>query len=250
MIIAQASLRLPTIKATLKCAVVLGFLFFGGVSENQSVSGVITIYRMQCNNSTSQSVRVLIVACGMLVDSSSVVVRSCQILAGTGTRWSRASQTCSVGAIQWVCWPYKNWDISASRNCVHILAIWVHVSRCNLSWWWWMNGLRIWSGYLSAFKMPSIKGTCVCWHTPAHAITPLANSMPYTLKSALSSENQDSSIKGTPLQSATPHQMWAFTHCSQIRWRTAGRWSPQRGRRTCRLTSLRWFLTVGAEVVI
>ncbi len=40
-------------------------------------------------------------ACGMLVHSSSMAVRSCWILAGSGTRCricrSRASQTCSMG---------------------------------------------------------------------------------------------------------------------------------------------------------
>ncbi len=46
-------------------------------------------------------IRLLIVACGMLVHSSSMAVRGCWILAGTGTRChirrSRASQTCSMG---------------------------------------------------------------------------------------------------------------------------------------------------------
>ncbi len=46
-------------------------------------------------------IRLLIVACGMLVHSSSMAVRSFWILAGTGTRCrirrSRASQTCSMG---------------------------------------------------------------------------------------------------------------------------------------------------------
>lgn len=46
--------------------------------------------------------------------------------------------------------------------------------------------------------------TCPCRNS-IHK--PLANTTPYTLKSALSSENQDSSIKGTPLQSARSHQM-------------------------------------------
>ncbi len=46
-------------------------------------------------------IRLLIVVCAMLVHSSSMAVRSCWILAGTGTRCrirrSRASQTCSMG---------------------------------------------------------------------------------------------------------------------------------------------------------
>ncbi len=44
-----------------------------------------------------------------------MVVWSCWILAGTGTRCrirrSRASQTCSMGDVRWICWPYKNWDV-------------------------------------------------------------------------------------------------------------------------------------------
>ena len=42
--------------------------------------------------------RLLIVACGMLSHSTSMAVRSCWILAGTGARWSKESQTtCSKG---------------------------------------------------------------------------------------------------------------------------------------------------------
>ncbi len=70
----------------------------GGV-QNQSVSGVTTI----CHLLRIELIRLLIVACGMLVHSSSMAVRSCWILAGTGTRCrirrSRASQTCSMGDI-------------------------------------------------------------------------------------------------------------------------------------------------------
>ncbi len=66
-------------------------------SENQSVSGVTTICHLLC----IELIRLLVVACGMLVHSSSMAVRSCWILAGTGTRChicrSRASQTCSMG---------------------------------------------------------------------------------------------------------------------------------------------------------
>ncbi len=58
-----------------------------GGSENQSVSGVTTICLTQCNTSPSHRVdQVVVVACGMLVHSSSMDVRICWILAGTGTR--------------------------------------------------------------------------------------------------------------------------------------------------------------------
>ncbi len=60
-------------------------------------------------------IRLLIVACGMLVHSSLMAVRSWWILAGTGTRCRirrpRASQTCSMGDMSCECWPCKNWDV-------------------------------------------------------------------------------------------------------------------------------------------
>ncbi len=69
------------------------------------------------------------------------------------------------------------------------------------------------------------------------------------LLSALYSENRDSSVKRTPLQSASRHRMWAFAHSSWLRRRTAVRWRPRWGRRACRWASLRRFLTVCAEVL-
>ncbi len=69
------------------------------------------------------------------------------------------------------------------------------------------------------------------------------------LPSALYSENRDSSVKRTPLQSARRHRMWAFAHSSQLQWRTAVRSRPRWGRRACRWASLRRFLTVCAEIL-
>ncbi len=131
------------------------------------------------------------------------------------------------------------------------------------------NGLRISSWYLGAFKMPSIKSTCVrCpQHTPTHTITPpppwayrsttltSANRLPtqrYSrcLPSALYSENRDSSVKRTPLQSARHYRMWAFSHSSRLRLWTAVRSRPQWGWQACRWVSLRWFLTVCAEIIL
>ncbi len=110
-------------------------------------------------------------ACGMLVHSSSMAVRSCRILAGTGKRCricrSKVSQTCSMGNMSSEYAGHARIGMcSASRNCVQILATWGHaLSCCNMRWWSWMNGatmgLRISSRYLCAFKMPSIKCTCV-----------------------------------------------------------------------------------------
>ncbi len=110
-------------------------------------------------------------------------------------------------------------------------------------------GLRISSRYLCAFQMTSIKWICVrslsltyaCpYHNPAHTITPpppwatrstaltSANRSPTRrhtrcLPSALYSENRDSSVKRTPLQSARRHRIWAFAHSSRLLRRTAVR---------------------------
>ncbi len=72
-------------------------------------------------------IRLLIVACGMLVHSSSMAVRSCWILVGTGTRCrirrSRASQTCSMGDMSGEYAGHARTGMfSASRNCVQILT--------------------------------------------------------------------------------------------------------------------------------
>ncbi len=69
------------------------------------------------------------------------------------------------------------------------------------------------------------------------------------LPSALYSENRDSSVKRTPLQSARRHRMWAFAHSSRLRRQTAVRSRPRWGRRACRWASLRRFLTVCAEIL-
>ncbi len=69
------------------------------------------------------------------------------------------------------------------------------------------------------------------------------------LPSALYSENRDSSVRRTPLQSARRHRMWAFAHWSQLRQRTAVRSRPRWGWRACRWASLRRFLTVCAEII-
>ncbi len=129
-------------------------------------------------------IRLLIVACGMLVHSSSIAVQSCWILAGTGTccrtRRPRASQTCSMGEMSVEYAGHARTGMfSASRNCVQILATWGRaLSCCNMRWWSWMNGttmgLRILSRFLCAIKnsinkMPlcSLSITCACsYHNP------------------------------------------------------------------------------------
>ena len=101
---------------------------------------------------------------------------------------------------------------------------------------------------------------------PAHTITPpppwatrsttltSANRSPTLrhircLSSALNSEFQDLSVKRTPLQSARRHWMWAFAHPSRLQWWTAVRLRPWWGWQACKWASLRWFLTVCAEIL-
>ncbi len=80
---------------------------------------------------------------------------------------------------------------------------------------------------------------------------PLTHTTPYTLSAIcpVQCKNRDSSVKRTPLQSARRHRMWAFAHSSRLRWRTAVRSRPRWGQRACRWASLRWFLTVCAEIL-
>ncbi len=47
------------------------------------------------------------------------------------------------------------------------------------------------------------------------------------MPSTLYSENRDSFVKRTPLQSAKPHRMWAFTHSNRLRRWTAVRSRPR-----------------------
>ncbi len=134
MIIAQVCLGLATIKGHSKMCSFTVLGVSGGVSENQSVSGVTTI----CHHLRIELIRLLIVACGMLVHSSSMAVRSCWILAGTGTRCrirrSRASQTFSMGDMSGEYAGHARTRMfSASRNCVQILATWGRaLSFCNM----------------------------------------------------------------------------------------------------------------------
>ncbi len=69
------------------------------------------------------------------------------------------------------------------------------------------------------------------------------------LPSALYSENRDSTVKRTPLQSASRHRMWAFANSSRLQRWMAVRSRPRWGWRACRWASLRRFLTVCAEIV-
>ncbi len=140
---------------------------------------------------------------------------------------------------------------SASRNCVQILATWGRaLSCCSMRWWSWMNGstmdLRISSRCLCAFKMPSIKCTCVrlsityacpC-HNPTasmghsiHSIhivdisTPLTHTTPYTLSAIcpvqwkprfIREENSSPKCQTPSNLSVCPLKSVKMTNCSQV----------------------------------
>ncbi len=93
------------------------FYCIGGVQGGPKTSQYLVWSPFALRSSTHllsiELIRLLIVACGMLVHSSLMAVRSCWILAGTGTcphirRWH----------VRWVCWPCKNWDVfSFQESC-------------------------------------------------------------------------------------------------------------------------------------
>ncbi len=68
--------------------------------------------------------------------------------------------------VRWVCWPCKNWDVfSFQELCADSCNMGLCIIMLQHEVMSWMNGttmgLRISSRYLCAFKMPSIKCSCV-----------------------------------------------------------------------------------------
>jgi hypothetical protein len=98
-------------------------------------------------------VRLLFNGCAYLLD----IGKLCR------TRWSRASQTCSVDDMSGEYTGHERpGTFSATSNCVQILTSWGCALSCwNMMQWWRINGptmgLRISSQYFCAFKLPSIK---------------------------------------------------------------------------------------------
>ncbi len=196
-------------------------------------------------------IRLLIVACGMLVQSSSTAVRSCWILAGTGTRCricrSRASQTCSMSGMSGEYAGHARTGMFlASRNCVQILATWSHVlSCCNMRWRPWMNGtimdLRISSQYriqnaINKMHLCSLSITYACpYHNPTatmghwiHNVDVsklLTHTTPYTLSAIcpvqwkpgfIREENTSPKCQTSSNVSICPLKSVTTTNCSQV----------------------------------
>ncbi len=116
----------------------------GGV---HSASGVTTICLTHCN--TCPSHRVDQVVDYGLWNVGPLLFNGCVKLLDIARNWNTLSYTpiqsiphmLNGWHVRGVCWPCKNWDVLASRNCVQILATWGRaLSCCNMRWWSWMNG--------------------------------------------------------------------------------------------------------------
>ncbi len=171
MINAQVWLRLATIKCYFKMC---SFTVLGGGGECPKTCQYLVWPPFASRSATHllsiELIWLVIVVCGILVHSSSMAV----LLLDIGRNWNTLSYTSIQSILNMLMGDMsgeyagqaRTWMFSAYRNCVQILATWGRaLSCCNMRWWSWMNGttmsLRISSHYLCAFKMPSIKCTCV-----------------------------------------------------------------------------------------
>ncbi len=210
-----------------------------------------------------------------------LLFNGCANLLDIGRNWNTLSYTpiqsipnmLNGWHVRWVCWPCKNWDVFSCQElctdpcnmgpCIIMLQHEVMVVDE-----WHNNGpqdlVAVSLCIQNAINKMHLCSLSITY--AAHTITPpppwatrsttltSANRSPTRrhtrcLPSALYSENRDSSVKRTPLQSARRHRMWAFAHSSRLRRRTAVRSRPRWGRRACRWASLRRFLTVCAEIL-
>ncbi len=173
MIIAQVCRRLATIKDPSKmCSftvLCVGRGASGGPKTSQYVVWPPFASRSATNLLCIELIRLLIVACGMLV-----IFNGCAKLLDIDRNWNMLSYTPILSIpnmlngwhVRWVCWPCKNWDVFSFQELC--------TDSCNMGLCIIMlqhevmngttMGLRISSQYLCAFKMPSIK--CTCFHSP------------------------------------------------------------------------------------
>ncbi len=232
-------------------------------SENQSVSGVTTDQVVDCG----------------LCNVGPLLFNGCAKLLDIGRNWNTLSympiqsipNMLNGWHVRRVCWPCKNWDVFSFQElwtdpCNMGLCIIMLQHEVLVVDEWHNNGpqglITVSLCIQNAINKMNLCSLSIAYHTitppPPWAtrsttLTPANRSLTQRhtccLPSALYSENRDSSMKRTPLQSARRHWMWAFGHSSRLRWRTAVRSRPRWGRRACRWASLRWFLTVCAEIV-
>ncbi len=185
-------------------------------TENQSVSGVTTICLTQCNTSPSHRVD-QVVDCG-LWNVGPLLFNGCAKLLDIGRNWNTLSYTpiqCIPNMlngwhVRWVCWPCKNWDVFSFQElctdpcnmgpCIIMLQHEVMVVDE-----WHNNGPQ------------DLVTVSLCIQNAINKMHLCSvHQSPY-------SENRDSSVKRTLLQSARRHRMWAFalksvttTNCSQV----------------------------------
>ncbi len=177
-------------------------------------------------------IRWLIVACGMLVHSSSMDVQSCQI-------WTCSmSDMLNVWHVRWVCWPCNNWDVFRFQEfctdpcnmgpCIIMVQHEVMVVDE-----WHNNGpqdlITVSMCIQNAINKMHLCSLSITWTTRSTTMTS-ENRSPTRrhtccLSSALYSENQYSSVKRTPIQSARRYRMWAFAY-----WRRLRRWTAVKSR--------------------
>ncbi len=219
-----------------------------------------------------------VVDCG-LWNVGPLLFNGCAKLLDIGRNWNTLSYTpiqsipnmLNGWHVRWVCWPCKNWDVFSFQElctdpcnmgpCIIMLQHKVMVMDE-----WHNNGpqdlvtvsLCI-QNAINKMHLCSLSITYACpYNNPTATMGLSIHNVDFSkptlrhtrcLPSALYSENRDSSVKKTPLQSARRHWMWAFAHSSRLRRWTAVRSRPRWVRRACRWASLRRFLTVCAEIL-
>lgn len=164
-------------------------------------------------------------------------------------RRSRASQTCSMGDMfSEYAGHARTGMFTASRNCVQILAIWGRALSCyKTRLWSLLKGttmvLRISTPYLRAFKIPTIKCSCVYCSQPHHHHGPInpqrlrqETAHPHDATQAVCHVpwKVKTSVNRTPLQCTRRHQMSVFALSSWLKRQTAVRSRPWWGPRACR----------------
>ncbi len=165
--------------------------------------------------------------------------------------------------IQWVYWPCKNWDVFSFQElctdpcnmgpCIIMLQHELMVVDE-----WHNNGPQDLNtvslciqNAINTMHLCSLSITYACPYpnpttTMGHSIhnidisKPITHTTPYSCLPPLYSENRDSSIKRTPLQSVRHHRMWAFANSSRLWRQTVVRSRPRWGRRACRWADGFW----------
>ncbi len=146
MIIAHVCLRLATIKGHYKCAVLL---YWGGLKTSQYLVWSQFASHRETYLLRIELIRLLIVACGMLVHSSSMAVWSCWIFT---RNWNTLSYTPIQSIpntliewnVRWVCWPCRNWNVfSFQKLCTDPCNMRPCIIMLQHEVMSWMNGTTI-----------------------------------------------------------------------------------------------------------